>query len=500
MAKTLVAEHGGEVPADMEKLTKLPGVGRKTANVVLGHALGVPGLPVDRHVLRVSNRIGIAEGDDPVKVESQLTASATQRDVDAGVGCPDPAWPSHLPAEAAVRQMPGHQRLQLLSRVARDCNLMTAPRSNASSLKPSRSSRSASDAKSRTSRWSSRTSRALPCSRKWRSSRRIPCTGSIRERRSRSAGGLGQRAARPHHALSETDRGRLRRRRRGASRDRRDADPRGRPLLRTERGRDRRNRGAILARGDPGARGGGLRPSPAQGRRASDSASTSSERPGSRSSSTALATHPDDTFLEIGPGRGALTVPLALESQDASLRWKSIAISPPPCPLGFRTCTSSRRISSTSICPTCCVTNAQAGSRRREPSLQRGVADPVQAAPRRGRGPAASRRHAHAPEGSGGPTRGQARFDGLRRARDSGGACSPTPTRILSLPPGAFRPPPKVKSAVVRLRFRPPASRRRGSTHLREARSWALPAAPEDARQRAQAGRRLDRPIGGGTD
>jgi len=71
-AQQLVAEHGGEVPADMDKLTKLPGVGRKTANVVLGHALGVPGLPVDRHVLRVSSRIGIAEGDDPVKVEDQL--------------------------------------------------------------------------------------------------------------------------------------------------------------------------------------------------------------------------------------------------------------------------------------------------------------------------------------------------------------------------------------------------------------------------------------------
>jgi endonuclease III len=71
-AQQLVADHNGEVPADMELLTKLPGVGRKTANVVLGHALGVPGLPVDRHVLRVSNRIGIAEGDDPVKVEEQL--------------------------------------------------------------------------------------------------------------------------------------------------------------------------------------------------------------------------------------------------------------------------------------------------------------------------------------------------------------------------------------------------------------------------------------------
>jgi endonuclease III len=72
MAQALVATHGGEVPARMDALVELPGVGRKTANVVLGHALGVPGLPVDRHVLRVANRIGIAESDDPVVVEQQL--------------------------------------------------------------------------------------------------------------------------------------------------------------------------------------------------------------------------------------------------------------------------------------------------------------------------------------------------------------------------------------------------------------------------------------------
>ena len=72
MARTLVAEHGGEVPATLEALVELPGVGRKTANVVLGHALGVPGLPVDRHVLRVANRLGIAESDDPAVVERQL--------------------------------------------------------------------------------------------------------------------------------------------------------------------------------------------------------------------------------------------------------------------------------------------------------------------------------------------------------------------------------------------------------------------------------------------
>jgi endonuclease-3 len=72
MAQALVEQHDGEVPATMEALVALPGVGRKTANVVLGHALGIPGLPVDRHVLRVANRIGIAESDDPIVVEQQL--------------------------------------------------------------------------------------------------------------------------------------------------------------------------------------------------------------------------------------------------------------------------------------------------------------------------------------------------------------------------------------------------------------------------------------------
>ena len=74
MARALVAQHDGSVPASMAALTALPGVGRKTANVVLGHALGVPGLPVDRHVLRVANRIGLAEGEDAEKVEAQLCA------------------------------------------------------------------------------------------------------------------------------------------------------------------------------------------------------------------------------------------------------------------------------------------------------------------------------------------------------------------------------------------------------------------------------------------
>ncbi len=75
MAEALVTEHRGEVPGTMAQLVSLPGVGRKTANVVLGHALGVPGLPVDRHVLRVANRIGIAKSDEPEIVERQLGAA-----------------------------------------------------------------------------------------------------------------------------------------------------------------------------------------------------------------------------------------------------------------------------------------------------------------------------------------------------------------------------------------------------------------------------------------
>jgi endonuclease-3 len=80
MARAIVEQHAGEVPATMEALVKLPGVGRKTANVVLGHALGVPGLPVDRHVLRVATRIGIARSDDPEVVEQQLGAAIPPAD------------------------------------------------------------------------------------------------------------------------------------------------------------------------------------------------------------------------------------------------------------------------------------------------------------------------------------------------------------------------------------------------------------------------------------
>lgn len=72
MAEMLLFEFGGEVPSDMEDLVKLPGVGRKTANVVMSEGFGVPAIAVDTHVFRVSHRIGLSDGKTPDDVEMQL--------------------------------------------------------------------------------------------------------------------------------------------------------------------------------------------------------------------------------------------------------------------------------------------------------------------------------------------------------------------------------------------------------------------------------------------
>jgi endonuclease III len=72
MARALVEEHGGEVPRSRDALVQLPGVGLKTANVVLGNAFGIPGIAVDTHVFRVSQRLGLAGSDDPDEVHDQL--------------------------------------------------------------------------------------------------------------------------------------------------------------------------------------------------------------------------------------------------------------------------------------------------------------------------------------------------------------------------------------------------------------------------------------------
>lgn len=78
--KILVEKHGGEVPGTMEELTALPGVGRKTANVVMANAFKVPAIAVDTHVFRVSNRLGLAEAEDVLNTEKQLMRAIPKAD------------------------------------------------------------------------------------------------------------------------------------------------------------------------------------------------------------------------------------------------------------------------------------------------------------------------------------------------------------------------------------------------------------------------------------
>jgi endonuclease-3 len=76
----LVEKHDGKVPDSMEALIKLPGIGRKTANVILGSAFGIPGIVVDTHVKRLSQRIGLTKEKDPVKIEFELMALIPKKD------------------------------------------------------------------------------------------------------------------------------------------------------------------------------------------------------------------------------------------------------------------------------------------------------------------------------------------------------------------------------------------------------------------------------------
>ncbi len=79
MSRALIEHHGGSVPGDREALEKLPGVGRKTANVVLNSAFGQPTIAVDTHVFRVANRTGLAPGKTPIEVERGLEASVPRK-------------------------------------------------------------------------------------------------------------------------------------------------------------------------------------------------------------------------------------------------------------------------------------------------------------------------------------------------------------------------------------------------------------------------------------
>ncbi|MGO8762697.1 MAG: endonuclease III [Desulfobaccales bacterium] len=72
LCQALVSQFGGQVPPSLDELVKLPGIGRKTANVILGNAFDIPGVVVDTHVSRVAQRLGLTQHKDPVKIEFDL--------------------------------------------------------------------------------------------------------------------------------------------------------------------------------------------------------------------------------------------------------------------------------------------------------------------------------------------------------------------------------------------------------------------------------------------
>jgi endonuclease-3 len=78
--RIIIEGFEGRVPSSMEELLTLPGVGRKTANVVLGGVFGIPSIPVDTHVIRVSMRLGLADSKDPDKIEQQLMRQVSRED------------------------------------------------------------------------------------------------------------------------------------------------------------------------------------------------------------------------------------------------------------------------------------------------------------------------------------------------------------------------------------------------------------------------------------
>ncbi|MGH8876672.1 MAG: endonuclease III [Stackebrandtia sp.] len=80
LSAELLAKHGGRIPGTMAELVKLPGIGRKTANVILGDAFGVPGITVDTHLARLVHRFGWTEATDPVKIESAVGELIPKRD------------------------------------------------------------------------------------------------------------------------------------------------------------------------------------------------------------------------------------------------------------------------------------------------------------------------------------------------------------------------------------------------------------------------------------
>ena len=532
-------------------MTKLPGVGRKTANVVLGHALGVPGLPVDRHVLRVANRIGLVKNDDPVKVEAQLCEML-----------PPERWTRA--SDALIlhgRRICRPKPLCPRCNVRPDCDfyrtgVVTKP------IKRKAARPQPFDAEAVLQ------AQKASCSRRAPRRRRRPMTREhFRELVEEAIDTIPLKFARQVRNLAiviedEPSDDLL---------DEMDIDDDG-TLLGLYQGTPLNERGwgygnqlpdritlfqrpieddcdddedeivvaigetlihelghyfgmsedEIMAieerywRGEPDpadvAEVGDDAPSRRSRRsesRASGSRSISSKPPGSTSSSRPSAATPDDSILEIGPGRGAITRPLAAQAgrllaieidRDLAADLEAAALpnvtvvtgdvlsvdlvpiitdwlGAPPGPANQIRIVGNLpyNISSPILFALLDLAARTDGVRDAMLMLQKEVADRLVAKV------------------------GTGDYGVLTVLT----ALNADVTRVLSLPPGAFRPPPKVHSAVVRLAFRPPkvdvddhdAVRPDGPDHVY--------AAPEDPRERAEAVRRRTRresgpgPVGG---
>ncbi len=133
LSRRLIEIHGGQVPREREALEALPGVGRKTANVVLNIAFGEPTIAVDTHVFRVGNRTGLAGGKTPLEVETKLGKVIPAKYRAARPSLADPARPLHLQGAApALRAMPDRGFVQVAGKEDRRLNIIGAPRSTPS--------------------------------------------------------------------------------------------------------------------------------------------------------------------------------------------------------------------------------------------------------------------------------------------------------------------------------------------------------------------------------
>ena len=117
LSAALVERYDGQVPGRLDDLVTLPGVGRKTANVVLGNAFGVPGITVDTHFGRLARRFGWTEETDPVKAEHAVGRAVPQARLDDAQPPPHLARPPLLPRqEARLRCLPGRQAVPVVRR------------------------------------------------------------------------------------------------------------------------------------------------------------------------------------------------------------------------------------------------------------------------------------------------------------------------------------------------------------------------------------------------